>query len=97
MAMRHPQRQRTTKARRKHTMHKAAETVPQPQRAVRDSSGTGLSYMVSSQDLRAGLEVRLLAVAQLPADLLRELQRLRGCWQDEAGSAGRQLASYAPA
>lgn len=78
-------------------MNKASEPVLRPQRAVRDTSGTGLSYMISSQDLRAGLEVRLLAVAQLPADLLRELQRLRGCWQDETGPAGRQLAGYAAA
>ena len=76
-------------------MFRAAETFPPAQRATRDTSGAGLSYMVSSQDLRAGLEVRLLAVAQLPADLLRELQRLRGCWQDETGLAGRPLAGFA--
>ena len=42
-------------------------------------------YVASSLDLRAGLDVRLVAVAQLPHDLLREFQRLRQCWApDEA-------------
>lgn len=64
----------------------------QSQRAPRESSTAGLSYMVSSQDLRSGLEVRLLAVVQLPADLLRELQRLRDSWHDEAGPAAFGMA-----
>ena len=37
------------------------------------------SYMTSSQDLRSGLEVRVLEASQLPAELLRELLRLRAC------------------
>ena len=44
----------------------------------RDSS---TSYRVSSFELRAGLEVSLLPITQLPADLLGELQRLRDGWQ----------------
>ena len=48
----------------------------------RDSS---TSYRVSSFELRAGLEVSLLPITQLPADLLRELQRLRDGWQRELG------------
>jgi hypothetical protein len=40
-------------------------------------------YLISSFELRAGLEISLLAVASLPAEVLRELQRLRSCW-DEA-------------
>jgi hypothetical protein len=30
--------------------------------------------------LRAGLEVTALALSQLPAEVLRELMRLRDCW-----------------
>lgn len=66
---------------------------PQPQRAVRDTGGAGLSYMVSSQDLRSGLEVRLLAIGQLPAELLRELVRLHGCWQADPGLGSHRLAA----
>jgi hypothetical protein len=66
-----------------------------PQRTPREGNSTGLSYMVSSQDLRSGLEVRLLAVAQLPADLLRELQRLRGCWQEEVPPVAWRRAGHA--
>jgi len=38
-------------------------------------------YLLSSLDLRAGLEMRRVAVAQLPADVLRELLRLRSVWR----------------
>jgi hypothetical protein len=39
-------------------------------------------YLISSFELRTGVEVSLLAVASLPAEVLRELQRLRRCWDD---------------
>jgi len=39
-------------------------------------------YLISSFELRAGLEISMLAVASLPAEVLRELQRLRSCWDD---------------
>jgi hypothetical protein len=38
-------------------------------------------YLLSSLDLRAGLEMRRVAVAQLPAEVLRELLRLRSIWR----------------
>ena len=66
---------------------------PQLQRTVRDTGGAGSSYMVSSQDLRSGLEVNLLAMTQLPVELLRELVRLHGCWPGDAGRSGHRLAA----
>jgi hypothetical protein len=39
-------------------------------------------YLVSSFELRAGLEISLLAVTSLPTETLRELQRSRRCWDD---------------
>jgi hypothetical protein len=38
-------------------------------------------YMVSSFELSAGLEVTAVAVNSLPAEVLREFQRLRLCWE----------------
>ena len=46
--------------------------------AARGESAQG--YMLSSFDLRAALEVKLLAISALPAEVLRELHRLRLCW-----------------
>jgi hypothetical protein len=40
------------------------------------------SYLTSSFELRAGLDVSLVAIGQLPAEVLRELNRLRNCWGD---------------
>ena len=37
-------------------------------------------YRVSSFELSSGLEVTALAINSLPADVLRELQRLSDCW-----------------
>jgi hypothetical protein len=51
------------------------------------SSEVAPGYVTSSFDLRAGLDVRLVAVAQLPADLLREFQRLRQCWAPDEVAA----------
>ncbi len=42
------------------------------------------SYLTSSFELRAGLEVTALALSQLPADVLRELMRLRDSWSAPA-------------
>jgi hypothetical protein len=58
-------------------------TAPRPTRVAE----TGHSYRVSSYELRAGLEVAALAVDSLPADVLREFQRLRGCWVNGPGLA----------
>ena len=44
-------------------------------------------YMMSSLDLRAGLETRVLAIGSLPAEVLRELQRLSDCWRPLALAA----------
>jgi hypothetical protein len=51
------------------------------------ASDSAPGYVTSSFDLRAGLDVRLVAVAQLPSDLLREFQRLRQCWGPEEVAA----------
>jgi hypothetical protein len=51
------------------------------------ASDSAPGYVTSSYDLRAGLDVRLVAVAQLPSDLLREFQRLRQCWGPEEALA----------
>jgi hypothetical protein len=39
-------------------------------------------YLMSSLELRTGLEVSALAFTLLPADLLREFHRLHRCWDD---------------
>ena len=83
-------------------MNKTTEALPTPQsqRDLGATGGAGLSYMVSSHDLRSGLEVRLLAATQLPAELLRELLRLHACWQNDAvrAAAGTgDVAGYAAA
>lgn len=56
---------------------------PRPARVVE----TGHSYRVSSYELRDGLEIAALAIESLPADVLREFQRLRGCWVNGPGLA----------
>jgi hypothetical protein len=55
-----------------------------PVRAAR-AIEAGHSYRVSSFELRDGLEVAALAVDSLPAEVLREFQRLRGCWAHTVG------------
>ena len=57
-------------------MNDSRTTDPPP----RDNAGN-MSYRVSSFELRAGLDLSLLPLSLLPADMLRELQRLRRCWQ----------------
>jgi len=52
--------------------------VPVPAEHVRGEAASG--YLTSSFELRAGLEVTALALSQLPAEVLRELMRLRDCW-----------------
>jgi hypothetical protein len=37
--------------------------------------------MSSSFDLSSGLDVSAVAITSLPADVLREFQRLRRCWE----------------
>jgi hypothetical protein len=44
-------------------------------------------YMLSSIDLRRGLDISAVAVSALPADVLRELTRLRRCWEPVATMA----------
>lgn len=65
--------------------------TPQPRRvpAVRDSlrSESAHGYLTSSFELRAGLDVSLVAIGQLPVEVLRELHRLRSCWGDRPGDA----------
>lgn len=41
-------------------------------------------YLTSSFDLRAGLEVSAVALSQLPAEVMRELLRLRDSWETPA-------------
>ena len=42
------------------------------------------SYQLSSYGLRAGLDMRRLPFAHLPADIVRELQRLQVSWPQSA-------------
>ena len=65
------------------------ETMQVRPRNTRTASAVQ-SYMTSSQDLRSGLEVRMLEASQLPAELLRELLRLRACWQLESGRSAHR-------
>ncbi len=53
-----------------------------PVRAPAAAGEGSPGYLISSFELRAGVEVSLLAVASLPAEVLRELQRLRCVWDD---------------
>jgi hypothetical protein len=58
--------------------------LPMPaQRApLRGEAAAG--YLTSSFDLRAGLEVSAVALSQLPAEVMRELLRLRDSWETPA-------------
>jgi hypothetical protein len=58
----------------------------QPAAAMRAEGAQG--YLVSSFELSSGLEVTPLAVASLPAEVLRELQRLRLSWEPAPKPAG---------
>ena len=60
------------------TMPATFTDAPAPSPAVRVDGAPG--YLTSSFELRAGLEVTALAFSQLPVEVLRELQRLRSCW-----------------
>ena len=44
------------------------------------------SYLMSSFELRSGLDVRVLPTRQVPADVLRELLRLRAQWPQVSAS-----------
>jgi hypothetical protein len=51
--------------------------------------GTGAQgYRLSSDELRAGLEVRLVSLTALPVDLVTELLRMRRSWGDGFVSTG---------
>ena len=51
------------------------------------ATGPQGSYRASSDELSRGLEVRALSISELPADLVRELLRLRRAWGIPAGEA----------
>jgi hypothetical protein len=59
----------------------ASLLFPSTRLAPGERAAPGQSYMASSFELRAGLEVRVLSLGQLPADVLRELQRLHLIWR----------------
>ena len=63
--------------------------MPALRNAVRAEGAN--SYMVSSFELRAGLEVTSLAIPQVSAEVLRELQRLRRVWERAAKGTARGL------
>jgi hypothetical protein len=51
--------------------------------------GTGAQgYRLSSDELRAGLEVNALALTALPVELVVELMRMRRSWGDGFVSTG---------
>jgi hypothetical protein len=45
-------------------------------------------YRLSSDELRAGLEVRALSLTALPVELVTELLRMRRTWGDGFASTG---------
>lgn len=55
----------------------APAAVPVPAVGAEPAPG----YLTSSFELRAGLEVSAIALSQLPAEVLRELLRLRESWR----------------
>ena len=54
-------------------------TPPPAQRLPEREEAAG--YMLSSIDLRRGLDISAVAVNALPAEILRELTRLRRSWE----------------
>jgi hypothetical protein len=56
------------------------ETAAPGSPAIQNEGEAAPGYLVSSFELRAGLEVSLLALAALPADVLREFYRLHLSW-----------------
>jgi hypothetical protein len=54
-------------------------TFPVPERRPRLGEAMA-GYMMSSMELRGGLDVSAVAVSALPPEILREFQRLRACW-----------------
>ena len=63
-------------------MNASRPAAPRPRSF--EAAHAASSYQLSSYELRAGLEVRLLPFAHLPADIMRELQRLQFCWPQSA-------------
>ena len=63
-------------------MNASRPAAPRPRSF--EAAHAASSYQLSSYELRAGLEVRLLPFAHLPADIVRELQRLQFCWPQSA-------------
>lgn len=64
----------------------STDTTPHAPPRVERRALEGGGYMLSSIDLSRGLDVSALAISALPHDVLRELTRLRRCW--EVGSSG---------
>ncbi len=67
------------------TMSSHPSQMPALRAAPRAEGSHG--YLLSSFELRAGLEVTALAITSLPAEVLRELQRLRQSWDMPAPRA----------
>ena len=67
-------------------MPPSAQPVP-----LRGDAAAG--YLTSSFDLRTGLEVSAVALSQVPAEMMRELLRLRDSWETPAQElrAGRPM------
>lgn len=66
-------------------MNSTRAPAPAPAPAVPPLPAIGAEpapgYLTSSFELRAGLEVSAIALSQLPAEVLRELLRLRESWR----------------
>ena len=70
---------------RRNSMNASRPAAPSPPRPRSfEAAHAASSYQLSSYELRAGLDIRLLPFAHLPADILRELQRLQICWPQPA-------------
>jgi hypothetical protein len=61
-------------------------TPDTPRSAPRGTGAQG--YRLSSDELRAGLEVRAVSLTALPVELVTELLRMRRAWGDGFVSTG---------
>jgi hypothetical protein len=68
-------------------MSNDSATNPTPFELKRADGAHG--YMLSSFELNSGLDVTAVAITSLSADVLREFQRLRRCWEPAAAPASQ--------
>ncbi len=71
----------------------SAQLPPPPTQRLAPRGSGAQGYRLSSDELRAGLEVRAVSLTTLPVELVTELLRLRKTWGDGfSGTAPGALA-----